>query len=135
MFLSNFSKWNSYGKYDLLILNHDVSGMTRYVYVDLTSQALSQVNYLNDLTSASQHFNSDWFFVNANAVSQSLKQNIPPNLNVRFLDANAVSKRNKDGCEFYYFVYDSELGNEPYGYVPQLDRSMYVTEFEHYAYM
>lgn len=134
MFLDNFSKWGSLGKYELLLLNHDISGSTRYIYVDLTNQALSQVNYLNDLVSASQHFGSDWFFVNVNAVSASLKQNIPGYLNVNFLDACKPALRNNDGCEFYYCVYDPEEGNEPYGYVPQANQFMSVTAFEYYDY-
>lgn len=134
MFLNNFSKWASFGRYDLLLLNHDISGGTRYIYVDLTNQSLSQVNYLNDLVSASQHFGSIWFFVNVNAVSESLKQNIPENLKVNFLDARQPALRNEDGYEFYYCVYEPETGNEPYGYVPQVNQFMSVTAFEYYDY-
>ncbi|MCU6387761.1 hypothetical protein KW818_01335 [Enterobacter quasiroggenkampii] len=135
MFLSHFRKWGSYGKYDLLFLNHDISGTTRYIYVDLTNQALSQVNYLNDLITASQHFGSQWFFVNVNAVSQSLRQNIPANLNVHFIDASLPPIRNDDGYEFFYCVYEPEMGDEPYGYVPQANLFMSVSAFEHYDYI
>ena len=134
MFLNNFRKWDSYGKYDLLLLRHDLSGSTRYIYVDLTNQSLSQVNYLNDLVSAAHYFNSNWFFVNVNAVSESLRLNIPANLNVHFLDASRPFERNEDDFEFHYCVYEPELGNEPYGYVPQANQFMTITAFEHYDY-
>lgn len=134
MFLNNFRKWGSFGKYDLLFLKHDLSGSTRYIYVDLTNQVLSQVNYLNDLVSASQYFDSVWFFVNVNAVSASLTQNIPENLNVNFLDASRPPILNEDGYEFYYFVYEPEMGNEAYGYVPNINQFMSASAFEHYEY-
>ncbi|WP_234014320.1 hypothetical protein, partial [Cronobacter dublinensis] len=89
---------------------------------------------LNDLVSASQHFGSVWFFVQVNALSETLKQNIPENLNVYFLDASQPPSRNEDGYEFYYCVYEPEMGNDLYGYVPHMNQFMTATDFECYHY-
>lgn len=135
MLLNHFLQWTSSGRFSLILLRGDATAQTRYIYADLTNQNLSQVNYVNDLVSVSNEFRSNWFLLNVNAVSIALKRNIPHTLNVTFLDGGMSPERNGCGHDFFYLLLDLEEGNEPFGYVPQVNYCMSITEFEHGYYL
>ncbi|WP_406916940.1 hypothetical protein [Klebsiella oxytoca] len=136
MFLDNFFVWNEFRRFKLILNKHDNLAQTRHIYLDLTNQNLSQSNYLNDLVSASSTFACDKFFINVNAVSPALRNNLPAGCKVVFLDANKEPEHNDDGYDFYYQIYEpeNEYNSEPCGYVPQIDSLMSLTHFETYSY-
>ncbi len=85
MFLDNFFVWNEFRRFKLILNKHDKFAQTRHIYLDLTNQNLSQSNYLNDLVSASSTFACDKFFINVNAVSPALRNNLLQAVKLSFL--------------------------------------------------
>lgn len=136
MFLDHFRVWDEFKRYKLIMNLYDRCARTRYLFIDLTNQNQSQSNYLNDIVSAAREFSCTDFFINVNSASVALRNNIPSGYRVFFLDAKRRPECNNDGYEFYYHIYEPERGEceEPWGYVPQLNKCMSITDFEDYMY-